>query len=596
MTAWSAQRSKTVGQAFFELLHKVQSADRAWHRVHIAFAILTAAIAVFIVSSTIEITILTTSPVVYWDQWQWVATLQSWLERGFSWSSLFAVQNEHRIATNRALLMIDYLVDQSTNRLLVVFNLFQYAAVIAALCIMQRLAARDRSGWIDALVYTAFVAIVLFPAANIVNLHWAFQAGTIFGYVGVVFACLMAIPAIEAAKSGNLFVSAFWYLLVAIVAFLATFAVTSSIFIWPLVIMMSWLGGASPRLIVGFALISLATIIFFFSGFQFASWGFNSDPYKTWNVLRTYYDFLPHYLGNIIVHEHQPDFRSWTLGWLGLICAGLAAVSLFAYHRKWSVAQLALFSVMVSVVITGWLIALARQIAGSLGMVVDRYHLAVGLFWAAALALAWSVPWRQPLVLWVRVIVGIAMLIIMVAISANQRSVLSRYLDQGRRWELAANALRTNIMDDNALSAIALGQPPSASVDFLRTRQLSVFADGRYRWIGQQLDQVVRPSVAICPGSVDRIDHISDVKNGWYLTGERESDVAAPSYLVVADETGKVAGFASAIPTAWDWLRDRPDGTSRWEGFTSGEPGATRSIYAVRPDGTCRMATIQLPA
>jgi hypothetical protein len=592
-----------------EPLRSSPPADRAWYVLRLAFVIGATGAAIVVVGTTIQTTILRMSPVVNGDQWEWVELLHSWLENGFSWSSLFAVQNDHRTALFRIALFADYLADRSTNRLLFTLSLVEYIATVAAFAALRRWAARDRSDWIDGAAYVAFVSIVFFSAANLYNLTFANQTGFIFGHVGIVFAVLTAALGIEAFKRGNRCRGMCWHTGAAIIAFGATFAQSNSILIWPLVLTMSWIGGVPTRYLAAFAAVSVATIIFFFSGLHLNIGMGNTDPRQTWTILHTYSEYMPQYLGNIIVDALRFNFQSYALGWIGLIGTGIASVSLLRDRSRWTTPQLALFAIMVFVVITAWLAALTRQgWGGSLAMVTDRYRLSVGTFWAAALALMWSVPWRPSIDRAVRLAVGVLMTLIILAVVLNQRPTLQTYLAEGRRWDLAANALRMGISDKEVLSAITLFKPPwfpppaPASVEFLRARQLSVFADGRYRWIGQPLSEVLRLAPdAHCSGSVDRADPLKDNNEAWHMAGQAwNDDGATPSQLVIVDEAGMVAGLASANPTPRDLrilLGRRAENPSRWEGLTRGARNTTQTIYGIRRDGTsvCKVTSVQLP-
>lgn len=579
-------------------------ADRAWHALRLAFVLLATAAAIVIVGTTIQATFLRMSPVVNSDQWGWVELLKSWLENGFTWSSLFAVQNEHRIAFFRVALFADYLVDHSTNTLLFALNLLEYAGAVAAFAALKWRAERHRSDWIDNLAYVAFVAIIFFSGANLYNLTFAYEAGFNFGHVGIVFAVLTAMLGIEAFKGGHSWRGTAWYVLTSIIAFAATFAQSNSVFIWPIVVALSWLAGAPARVIAAFAIVGAATIAFFFSGFQFNNVMGNTDPHKTWMILRTYYEYMPQYLGNIIVRGENYSLRSYALGLIGLIGTGIAGFSLLFSRRSWTTAQLALFAIMVFVVITAWLIALSRQgWGGSAAMMADRYRISVATFWGAALALLWSVPWRPSADRIVRFVTGVFMALIIAIIALNQRSTLNKYLAEGRRWDVAANALRMGISDNQFLSAIIwFPPPPPGSVEFLRERHLSVFADGRYRWIGQPLESVLQiDRDAHCGGSVDRVDPVKGDKSAWHIAGQAWAEDGSPlSQLVAVDDAGKIAGLASSAPTAWDLqllLGSLAENPRSWEGLTRGAPNAPQTIYGIRRDGTsvCKVATTKLP-
>jgi hypothetical protein len=570
--------------------------------LRLAFLIGAAGAAIVVVGSSIHMTMLRLSPVVNGDQWKWIDTLQSWLENGFSWSSLFA-GDEHNYALFRVTLFADYLADHSTNRLLIAINLLEYIGTVAAFAALQRWAGRDHCDWIDRVAYVAFVSIVLFSAANLVNLAFGYQAAFIFGHAAIVFAVLMAALAIEAFKRGKRRRGAFWLAAAAMVACAATFAQGNAIFIWPLILIMSWIGGVPMRYLAAFAAISAAALVAFFSRFHLLVEMGNTDPRKTWTMLHTYSEYMPQYLGNIIVDALRINFATYALGWIGLICSGIAGVILLRNPKRWTAAQLALLAILTFVVITAWLAALSRQ-GWVGGLVADRYRLSVGTFWAAALGLILSVPWRSPIDRAVRLAIGALMSLIILAVVLNQKSALERSLIEGQGWNLAANALRMGIADNDIFSAIIWFPPPAPrSIQFLRARQLSVFADGRRRWIGQPLDKVFRlDSGARCSGNADRPDPLKSGDKAWHIAGQAwdEADGAPAQLIVVDDATGMISGIASAVPTAWDirLLLGKNGGNPRaWEGLTRGAPNSRQTVYGIRRDGitVCAVTRVSLP-
>ncbi len=579
-------------------------ADRGWRALRVAFAIGMSIVAIWVAATTIETTLLRLNPVVNGDQWKWIELLQSWLEKGFSWSSLFEVTNEHRIAFFRTLLFADYLADHSTNLLLYILCLLEYIGTVAAFVGVYWWVTRDRPDWVDLLAYLAFITTIFFSGANLYNLTFGYQAGFNFGHIAIVLAALTAAGGIEASRSGNHMRGALYYCATAIIAFIATFSQSNDVFVWPLIFVMSWMCGVPKRYLAVFWIVGVATIIFFFSGFRFNTVMGNTDPVHTWQLSRTYLQYIEQFLGNIVVKSQKFNVWSYLLGLTGLIVACVAGIAVIRNRKAWTPAQLALVTMMGFVVITAWLIACARQgWGGSEAMVADRYRISSEIFWAAAIALILSMPWRSSIDLPVRVAVGLVMTFTAVNVTLNQRSAIQAYIVEGQRWELAANALRLGILDNDILSSVIwFPPPPAASVDFLRSRQLSVFADGRYKWIGQPLPNVVTLANSVrCDGSVESVSAIKGDKQAWRLAGRAWIDGSITlSQLVIVDEANKIIGLASAVITSSDLrplLGDRQDRQHSWEGLTRGAPAATLTLYGIAPGGTtaCKVATIQLP-
>ena len=309
----------------------------------------------------------------------------------------------------------------------------------------------------------------------------------------------------------------------------------------------------------------------------------NTNPKKTWVLLSTYDEYIEQFIGNVIVDGLRVNAWSYMMGLTGVIGAIAAGVALLRNRNAWTRNQLALATMMGFALITAWLIACARQgWGGSQGMVVDRYRISSEVFWAAAIALISSVPRRPRFKVVVRAAVGFFMVFTAINVARIQRAAVETYIAEGERWDLAANALRMGIVDNDILSSIIwFPPPPASSLEFLRNRRLSVFGDGRYKWIGQPLDNVLTLANDVrCDGGAESVVALKGDKEAWRLAGRAWVDGGgALSHLVVVDNANKIVGLASPVIAAsdlWPLLGGRRDAPRRWEGFTRGASDATQ--------------------
>lgn len=399
LTAISGARSERAGSI------------RLWRLFRIGFAIGLSLVAIWVAFTTIGVMVIRFNPVVNGDQWSWIELLRSWTEKGFNLTSLFAVVNEHRIAFFRGLLFADYLIDHSTNSFLYITTLLEYILTIVVFIFMYKSVTRHSADAIDLVLYVAFITTIFFSGANLYNLTFGYQAGFVFGHVGVVFAALSTALGIEAFKSGKQIRGLSFYFFAMVIAFMATFAQSNSVFIWPMILFMSYFGRVPLYATVTCGIVGAIAVTFFFSGFGLNTVMGNTDPAKTWTVLRTYYEYIEQFLGNIIVSGLKFNTWSYIMGLAGVIGAISAGVALLRNRDTWTPDQLALVAIMGFGLITAWLIACARQgWGGSVGMVADRYRISSEVFWAAAIALILSAPRRPAFKMVVRAAVGLFMI------------------------------------------------------------------------------------------------------------------------------------------------------------------------------------------
>lgn len=581
-----------------------------WRSLRVAFVCCLWIAAGYVIATTVDATIRSMSPIVFWDGWQWIGLLESWIEKGFTWSSLLAVQNEHQLAFGRILLLADYFISSATNWSLILLNLTLYAGTTAILVkLFVAATERARVDRIDLAAFAAFVSIVMFAAANLANLSWNFSVHFILGMVLIVFAVLAAISTVRAAQHEKAFKTQAWFAATVAIALIASFSAANGILIWPIVLGFFFFAGIPKKNLLVFALISTATAVFYILTLKLNS-GMNADPRATWHNPATYLVYLPYFFGNAIVDEQHAAKVAFVLGWIGLFGSMAAGLAFIRQRKSWDAYQLGLASILAFELVTGVMIDLSRQNwGGQYGMIVDRYRLPNAVFWSATLALFWSVRWaRSDMKETARVAAATLMACVTVGVVANQRNVLERYFDRYERREIAADALRMQVTDKLVLKEIMWpDEAMTPLINFVRDRRLSVFADGRFELVGKPLSDVYRTATgAKCDGRVLVLsavgDQIGDWRRqiaAWRATGQAwdpdEQRVPGP-FVFVDDFSKRIVGLARAIPPWPFYVRARNVPTTRgWHGYFRSPAKSTVSLYGLRRDGSsvCHVTTLR---
>lgn len=580
------------------------TAEYVWRALRGTFAGGLCIAAAYVVTTTVHTTFRTTSPIVYWDAWQWIALLKSWVEGGFTWSSLFAVQNEHQIALERILLLADYYFSRGTNWPLILLNVVLYAgALLAFLKLFASAATAGRADRIDLAAHSAFVSVVMFAAANLANLSWSFVVSYVLAMTLIVFAVATAIQTTSAAQRGESRKAWAWLAATMTIALIGSYSGANGILIWPAVCAIFVFSGLRKNYIAVFVLIGAVVTALYVREFKLNSFA-NADPRVTWHNPATYLEYLPYVLGNAIVDAQNFTRKSLVLGWIGLLGSAIAGLAFLRTRKSWNSYQLGLLGVLTFELVTALMIALTRQNwGGPFAMVVDRYRLCGALFWSAGIGLLLSVSWPRPgMREAARVAAAALMAWITIAVVANQGRTLERYFDRYEDWELAADALRMQIMDKLALKTIMVPDASMISpIDFLRQHRLSVFADGRFEQVGKPFSALYQVAAnATCEGNVRNVAAIDGEIGAWRSAGQAWDPLekrALKRFIFVDNNSNKIIGLGSTVPPRPIYIRSPdPSKTNGWQGYLRALSKSTVSLYGLRRDRTtaCYVATLRL--
>jgi hypothetical protein len=589
--------------------------DTAWQGARIALAAGACAAAAYVVTGTVWTAIQTYPRIIFWDMWKWIATLRTWFESGFTWSSLFALDAEHRIVVSRLLFFLDYLIDRQNGGFLLAVTLTEYFATVGVLVVLFRRAAKpEDADRIATLTFAAFAGAMLFAGSILEIIQFGYQVGYAWALLAIPIACLLAVLSVDAAKRGSKTKAAVWITLTILVCASATYSTGAGMPIWPLVFFIGCFSGMPRRHLAAIVVFAAICIGGYFIGYSPTDP--ESSPVAMLGREETYTLFLPLYLANPLAPEFYANAQhvsehAWFIafGWLGIF--GFAgAIGIFVTsqlsHRPWQPAQLALFAILIYGVVIGLIIAFFRQNWGWNAALVDRYRTAPALFWIAGFMLLASTPWSSRVhKRAVLLTVGALMAIMMIVVASNQRSALRYYSDRHQRWLVTADALRVGVTDSQAFKSIALGIDPGllSLIQFIRDHHLSVFSDGRFEFVGRPFDDSFRAaSDTICKGEVDASIAIPHNLDAWRLSGavwnvtERQSP---QNILLVDTASNRIAGLGTGGLS----LLDISGSPSRhfakhdgWAGYVRASPGAAIAVYGVASDGksACRVAVTRL--
>lgn len=209
------------------------------HRLRLSWAtLLSGAIALFIVASTITAVISAYTPLPRWDHWNTIQWLKNYYAGAWHVSDLWSQHNEHRIFFPRLFLLTDLLLFHGT-------NVFLLCSIFILQALHARIFIREVSNW-NALsgspkyVVIAIIIVLFFSGANLENFVWPFQ----ISFILVLFAATMSIYALcqyaEEVRLRNRASTAAVYVSASLAfAVIATYSLASGVLIWPVLVLMA---------------------------------------------------------------------------------------------------------------------------------------------------------------------------------------------------------------------------------------------------------------------------------------------------------------------------------------------------------------------
>ena len=550
-------------------------------------ALLSLAVGVYVLVTTIAMVIHGWSAVPYWDQWDELILSP---KQVFSpW--LYSQHNEHRILFPRLLFAIDTFAFAETNK----FNFFCNVALPLTLAgLIVHVARRHVSnGPTETLWIAGIVLTVLFSAIQYENFIWGFQVQ----FFGVELAAVASTAALALGRAA-------WASLVAAIAFsaIAVYTLASGMVVPFLAIPVALWAGRSKAQIAVLALAAAALLALYLHGYVPPSG--HSDPLHT--LLRPEFPVyaaveLGNPFGQLLRGVHARHFLYWdcAFGVLGLALFAIAALLLLRRGRAMGAPELMFLGGAALMVGVAFLTALGRLKFGLDQALSSRYATPMLLFWLSLAMLAISEIQRRRADL--RLNVPGARLIIFRSSRARRQSrglqliamglslpglfalayAQPRFVKTGLAVALprreAVAALLANVDDAEALAEVyphlrALGRKAAQ----LRARHLAIFAEKWSRWLGTPLADHVRRGVRTVSGRHRRgYAAFGSRAAEWRVSGWAwdNADGSAPTGSSSPTSVGRVVGYALwGFPQSWAALARKHSG---WHGhFTPPQTGA----------------------
>lgn len=553
------------------------SAERGARRVEAALpiiaALLSLAVGVYVLVTTIAMVIHGWSAVPYWDQWDELIFSP---KNVFSpW--LYSQHNEHRILFPRLLFAIDRFAFAETDK----FNFFcDVALPLGLAALIVQVARRHISRrptetlWIAGIVLT-----VLFSAMQYENFVWGFQVQ----FFGVQLAAFASIACLALGRRDA-------PSLAAAVAFsaIAVYTLASGIIVPFLAIPVALWAGRSKAQIAVLGIAAVALLASYLHGYVPPSG--HSDPLRT--VLRPE---LPVYaavelgnpFGQLFQALHIAHFGYWDGGFgvLGLALFGAAVLIQLRRGRSIDPAELVFLGSAALMVGVAFLTALGRLKFGLPQALSSRYATPMLLFWLSLAMLAIiEIRHRHA---GLRLLTAGISVLGLVALADAQSS----FVKTGLAWALPRRegtaALLSGVDDNGAL--LRIYPAPARAIELaakLRAQHLAIFADDWSRWLGTKLADHVRfAQPGECQGGIDRVARLPVTgpaqwqAGGWAWDEARRS---APDRIVIADGALRVVGYALS---GFAPLEPGHDKHSGWRGDFKALDGASVTAYALLDRG-----------
>jgi hypothetical protein len=469
------------------------------------------------------------SDALYVDQWVFLNEL---LAQGgiVDWHLLWQPHGPHRIPLGKAFYLADLFLFNGTNGFLLA-SIFavQLAHLVLLAWALRNLLDLRGDAW---RIAAGIAAVCLFSTRQ----GESFLFGASLPFVIPFFCATVAFVALACCRSALIRLPAA-LTISAGAAFVATMCLSNGLVLWAMLCVQAVVLRLPLRVAAllgsGFVLMTAWYLT-----------GYATTPYDAAGpaALVTY---VLHYFGN------SWGSVSLRLGIALSVVAIPASVGLATWVvlRRWNEAgAVALVFVMMFLLGTGVLTAIARAQLGLGQAYSSRYQTPALLYWACLAALVvWLVQRRQPLML----ALGGAFVAVVAASLPALASVAPDARAFNAQDRMAVAALRAEVADAKALAPLSDRLTATRLLqlaDYLRERHLSVFARPAADDLGRSLARfyAVTPS-SRCRGSIDATEAFAGPRygglrySGW-ATDAASLDPARAVLLVSA--TGKIVGRA----------------------------------------------------
>lgn len=230
------------------------------NRIRLSWAtLISGAIALFIVASTIAAVVSAYTPLPRWDHWNTIQWLNNYYAGAWHISDLWSQHNEHRIFFPRLFLLADLLLFHGT-------NVFLLCSILLLQTLHAGIFIREVRNW-NALsrsathVVIAIIVVLFFSGANLENFVWPFQISFILVLVSATLSIYTLCLYTEEVRLRNRAGTAAVYVSASLAfAVIATYSLASGILIWPVLALMAVVLKAPIRILTAICITgALAT-------------------------------------------------------------------------------------------------------------------------------------------------------------------------------------------------------------------------------------------------------------------------------------------------------------------------------------------------
>jgi len=475
-----------------------------------------------------------------------------------------------------------------------VFDARGWFLMVCAFCfqaltgiMLWQLAGRAyRQGSTERLMQAAAIAACIFSGQQWVNFVWPFQVQFPMVY------CFAAAALFALWQSAERNWTPSWLAASILLAALSTYSMANGVLVWPVLILAAfWLG--VPRRWIG----AIAAGAILLGATYFYHWHKASvaiQPPASERLPRVVIFGLAHLgspLAPLALLSDNDDVRLAVAAIPGLLLAiALLAgfVMLWKRREHFTNARAILVFYCIYLCGTSATMAYGRSDGSLIDAFSPRYLTPSYLLWASLLLAAWPLflyRIRRP------AFYGALCAAIFIGIVVHQRKVLDHVQEWVEVVRLGETAVIDNVTDPDPWR-ILFHTPRMTldAIDYLKSNNLAIFTEEWTHWPGMPLSRrfSIDPSADACQGHFEPATAIpSPLKPGWRVTGWAWDNKGkrAPDYVVLADDSGMVAGVALAdfpLPTSLSALSPRYT-ASTWNGYVSGQARAV-TAYVLEAD------------
>jgi hypothetical protein len=498
---------------------------------------------------------LTVSNVLHNDQWSMLEEMWRFQDGRFGWSYLWTPYWGQRIVLPRLIFLLDDKYFHFSNTPLIWVNVLALCAIAA---VLMSLACRLLNGF--SLLASAVIAHLVLSSLQLENIAYG---GSVNYTVGLM--CSVAAIVLLGRRTS-------WAVACAI---LATLSFTGGLFVWPILILEAGIERKGRTAVAILSALCVTVTSAYAIGFTNPGIGMGGMGM----IRRPVHALL---IAAAFLGGPLSDVRLWlgeAVGAVGFILAIYFSVDVV---RKNPPAEyLALTAVCWYGIATALSIPLGRMTPewiasrGALGAFPSRYFTAPFLFWASAFVLVLYLGRRSRVTMILAGGTGLVVAGLTVGTIRWQLWESMDWLAYYRKMDAAASGFFVGASDPAYMAEM---YPDQRLLDhwvpYLKEHHLSVFADKRAEWIGQDAHRLFPGTEeTACRGRVDE----ANSRVLGYLAGSGVS-ITRKTDIVFTNAAGTIAGLGRTLAT------EDARGGVKFLGYVNKNENNPISALAVMPD------------